>query len=389
MRWSVPLNRLDTKQREVLDGVTRDLAQRHWIRGFAGTGKTVVMANLIERVGALEPAASLCFISFTHALKDLVATGFHGPIAQRIHVRTHTRFLSDRRRYDYVFLDEVQDISSAHLEQIARLSQHLYIAGDPEQRIYDGVASEEQIEKITGARTWKLVALHRLTRKLRDVALAIYPRSKIVEGMDVAGNRDVTIRMVRFDSAAQEAAWVWSEASNRARAADPAVILLPFHGDIYDFGCRIAEHLGLRAPPNPRHSHERKGFGLDYGAFNDHWRQADVPLMFLGSGHGSLPDSDTRPLVYLMTYHSSKGLDFKNVFLPRLDSNARFAAAGAVRQDAELEQRLLFVAVTRSRENLFLTHRSAMPHRLIAQLPATAVSPVALRAQALVEEEFF
>ena len=51
-----------------------------------------------------------------------------------------------------------------------------------------------------------------------------------------------------------------------------------------------------------------------------------------------------------MTYHSSKGLDFDNVFMPGLNQSLYITPN-------ELLNRVLFmVAMTRSRKNLYLTH---------------------------------
>ena len=98
--------------------------------------------------------------------------------------------------------------------------------------------------------------------------------------------------------------------------------------------------------------------------------------MFLGSSFGSFSESDLRPLVYLMTYYSSKGLDFKNVFLPGLNEGERLVPKKKMDNDVDAERRLLFVAITRSRENLFLSHSSDRPHSLISNLPNSAITKV-------------
>ena len=51
-----------------------------------------------------------------------------------------------------------------------------------------------------------------------------------------------------------------------------------------------------------------------------------------------------------MTYHSAKGLDFKAVFIPFLNAGLE------IWRDNERAKTLFFVAVTRSREQLFLSY---------------------------------
>jgi hypothetical protein len=385
MSWYVPFNQLSIKQRSVLDGISRQLTSPHWIQGFAGTGKTVVISHLIERVAADHPRASLCFITFTHALKDLVSTGFHGPVAKRIDIKTHTQFLSDRETYDYVFLDEVQDIKPNELTRIKALSGHLYVAGDSDQRIYDEGSKEEDIIRTVQPIAWKLLEIFRLTKLLRDVAISILPRARIVEGSDAVKTANVSIRLMPFQNEENEVEWIWDEALRRSRPGDPSVILFPTHDAIFEFSSNLASYLDLDPPNKVRYVRGRR----DYTEFNEHWSDNDTPLIYLGNSFGSLNESETRPLVYLMTFHSSKGLDFRNVFIPNLNSDTTIVARQALEKDPEIDRRLLFVAVTRSRENLFLSYNSKKPHPYVANLPKAVVTQVDTSKKSTSNDEDF
>ena len=61
--------------------------------------------------------------------------------------------------------------------------------------------------------------------------------------------------------------------------------------------------------------------------------------------------------VVMMTMHSAKGLEFPVVFLPGLE-NGMFPSMAALTDHNELEEerRLMYVAITRARERLFMTH---------------------------------
>jgi superfamily I DNA/RNA helicase len=123
----------------------------------------------------------------------------------------------------------------------------------------------------------------------------------------------------------------------------------------------------LPAPPRRQ--------GTSYDAFNAFWKQNGYPLSYLGNGSGSLDDADRGPTVYLMTYHSSKGLDFQNVYLPRAVPGINLDPSGDGGE--ELERRLMFVAVTRTRENLFITHTGLHAHPFVENLPTGDVVRVA------------
>ena len=75
-------------------------------------------------------------------------------------------------------------------------------------------------------------------------------------------------------------------------------------------------------------------------------------------------DSDNNDYVSLMTIHSSKGLEFKNVFIVGLEEDL-FPSQMMMssRDDLEEERRLFYVAITRAKENLYFL----LPHyRVIA-----------------------
>lgn len=61
--------------------------------------------------------------------------------------------------------------------------------------------------------------------------------------------------------------------------------------------------------------------------------------------------------VTLMTIHSAKGLEFPVVFLPGMEENV-FPGTQSIGEEAELEEerRLAYVAVTRAKERLFISH---------------------------------
>jgi hypothetical protein len=78
--------------------------------------------------------------------------------------------------------------------------------------------------------------------------------------------------------------------------------------------------------------------------------RADISASLFGRGaaqHKFRPGEDT---MKLMTFHSSKGLEFPAVFIPFLDS------LPYMRDDVAGEAKLLYVAMTRAMERLVLTH---------------------------------
>jgi DNA helicase-2/ATP-dependent DNA helicase PcrA len=111
---------------------------------------------------------------------------------------------------------------------------------------------------------------------------------------------------------------------------------------------------------------------------------------------GDTQAADGRPALQLMTVHSAKGLEFHTVFVTGLEEglfpheNSRNEFDGL-----EEERRLMYVAITRARRKLYLTHaQSRMLHgqsryniqsRFLSELPRELMiwlSPQRVRAQA-------
>ena len=79
-------------------------------------------------------------------------------------------------------------------------------------------------------------------------------------------------------------------------------------------------------------------------------------------------ESEKTSITYVMTYHSSKGLDFTHVFLPQMNDDISLW-----KNDPEMEKRLFFVGVTRSRQNLFISYSTDEPHELVGDLPSKSI----------------
>ncbi len=106
---------------------------------------------------------------------------------------------------------------------------------------------------------------------------------------------------------------------------------------------------------------------------------------------------DDQETVTLMTLHSAKGLEFKNVFLVGMEEGL-FPGMRSMNTEDEMEEerRLCYVGITRAKEKLFLTHTETrtlfgttkynMKSRFLKEIPKDFVSEEKYRS---VNEEMF
>lgn len=373
MHWKPDFLKIDDHQRYVIKVSVESIRSKKgthtipWISGYAGNGKSVVLVFAMENVADLEPSAKIAFITYTHALKDLVKSSLLPLHQNRIHVSTHTSFLSDKRYFDYVFVDEIQDLTANHLKRISDLAGRTVFAGDFAQTIYPDSRPVTQ-DELTGTfevQEFKLTKMYRLTKRVAEVVGKLI-RSSFSVGLETGLQKEIPIRLFRFESQVDEFDWVWEEAKNYSKAGEPSVIILPHKRLIVDFMQHISEKYDMGSVP-------KVGSGPDpYEEINSFLGNIPegVTLQYFGKGSGNeaLLKSRQKRFILIMTYYSAKGLDFRAAFVPALTQRLWLAPDKAIAADPEIEQKVLFVALTRSREALFMTFSGASPHHLVRKM---------------------
>lgn len=361
MEWMVPLRRLDEAQQNVLRQCANMTGQPKWIEGFAGSGKTVLLVHAIQSYVQKHPNNKVCIVVFTHALIDLIRSGIAPELRRLIPVMTYLHFVNkDKEKYDLVVVDEVQDVPANILSAIHKRADKLLVGGDDAQSIYETGCRAEKIELVLQPERIMLPMVYRLTRKIINVVKTILPDNKIVSA--TSGRMEETqVTLAHADSSDSELTWVWHQANRFTETGHPSVVVLPDHAAIQGFMRFVAKQDDLSAPEFPLNIWKKQ----DYTAANQNFLKsgASVCLQYLGNGSGSLEDSDSRPIVYVMTYHSIKGLDFRTVFLPHLTPDTTFW------KRPDIDRRLFFVGVTRSRRDLFMSYHGEEPHSYVQNMP--------------------
>ena len=351
MAWMIREDQLDPDQREFVN-VESKKSGNIWVKGFAGSGKSVLLIHSLKNIIQKEPNAKVAVVVYTHSLLDMFRAGMQElNLPSSIPVMTYIEFVDrNDQNFDYIFCDEVQDLPARVLYAMNNRTKKIIVAGDSNQSIYDTdprwqdpVVNPNQVGDIINARAFSLNMIHRLTRSIISAVQKILPSMDIWGAKRDLTKQDVNIRLCEASSEEEEVKYIYQEALKGVNVGDTSVILFPKHDLIIKFA-----NLVLSVNGKTQWSEKKNQWNKpDYGDLNNHFRQNDIKLQFIGNGHGTLKDAENNKEAILMTYHSSKGLDFDNVFLPFL--NTHFS----IHSNAET---LFMVAMTRSRKNLYLTY---------------------------------
>ena len=331
-----------------------------WIKGFPGSGKSILLAYAIKKIERKQPNASIVVVVFTHSLIKMFQAAF-AEMGVRVKVITYFEFMRGSDRYDYILSDEVQDMTPRVLEKMRSRGSHVVVAGDENQSIYDvdpryheATVSTSQIMSILSAEAYPLNIIHRLSRSIISAVQRFLPRTNIFSARRDLTKQETQIRLGVADSGREEVEYILREARRAINVGQTAAILLPTHGAILDLIQCIIEVEGKPRWAVENNTHERP----DYRALNEHLSRNGIQVQYVGNGYGAFSE-ETRKIA-VMTYHSSKGLDFDNVFVPRLDSSLFIARAEG------LAKNLFMVAITRSRNNLYLTYSGDREHPYVS-----------------------
>ncbi len=254
-----------------------------------------------------------------------------------------------QHRYDYVLVDEAQDLTPVQLELCLRLCESpagLFLTADQSQSIYNKGFSWQRVHedlRVTG-RTRHLRKNYRTTLQIAEAAHRFLHRVNAgdADTLDQQyvhhGSKPV---VYAAESSSDQVAWL-SEQLHRAAATiskgwEAVAVLVPGK----DLGYRIL------------------------GEFTAN----QVPSFFVQSGD----EFDlSAPSVKIMTMHAAKGLEFPIVALPFLEEGYLPRDLEPEAQDyiekLNKQRRLFYVAATRAMVNLFVTYNRANPSSFIDDL---------------------
>ena len=93
------------------------------------------------------------FVTFTHALKKLAIEAMKelGHKPGQLHIETVDKMNVLKKKYDIIFVDEVQDLTVQQISKLRGLADRFVYAGDLNQSIYLQAAPSAKIREALGS----------------------------------------------------------------------------------------------------------------------------------------------------------------------------------------------------------------------------------------------
>lgn len=359
MSWFIPYNQLDNEQLSFLQNIDENKTSNYWLKGYAGSGKSVLLIHCLLKEKEKKPDSNVIIVLYTHALIDMIKSGIPDKFSQT-QVVTYHQFKNMAGTWDLVLVDEVQDLPEYIVRNIYSKGKRVIVAGDVNQSIFDEGCPIAQIEKILASQSYSLGIIHRISRRIRQIAQFFCADRNGFNASSIGGMVERIPTLVHAMDEEEEIRWLLTSAKEYAQAGYAPAILLPKHKKIFTFLQSLLEFENKPLMPQPYSNKGRDNYDL----INKHLSDHSIKFQYLGNGAGSFEKASANSLVTVMTYHSAKGLDFKAVFVPFLTQGLEIW-----RDDETKAKTLFFVAVTRSREQLFLSYHGTNKHAFLNLIP--------------------
>jgi hypothetical protein len=366
MHWMVPQTSLGTDQTAVIDEIRRQNEGAVWIRGHAGSGKTVVLVHALAEYLILNPDANVIVVGYTRSLKELIRTGMdelpllrgRGIPVETIYVMK--RFLNEGRRFDAIFCDEVQDIPIPFLVKMKQSCTRLIMAGDSAQSIFPGgtegfegsPGGPKEIRDALSPSEFSMNRIYRLRPTVVSMLERVYP--EMFDGAEQDSEEDAIVRRIRYEAAEGITSFVWDRINELRinRPEDVGCVLVFRNASIIAFANAVLRKEG-KPEWNQRSVTDFGKDRADFESLNRHLAQQGIPLMYLGKDIGSLNEALVNQRTVIMSFHSAKGLDFEYTFIPFGDYDFSFIGDNTALP-------LTLVALSRCKKELMVTYEGAL-----------------------------
>ena len=245
-KWFVPEDRLNPDQKRFLQEFERDFRNNNlhnlWVKGFAGSGKSILLVHVARKILALKPNAKIVLVVYTQSLVEMFKKALREltpPV--NIPVMTFYSFMTSSSSYEYILCDEVQDLTPRVLSRMYDRSAHVVVAGDSNQSIYpedpkwrEKTVDVSQIPSLIHGGDFELTIVERLTESIMK-AVKSFLHLNIFGTRTNLNHVDTKISLCKANSNDVEISYIIQNSSRVIQRGYTAAILIPTQKGIVEF----------------------------------------------------------------------------------------------------------------------------------------------------------
>lgn len=336
--WLIDKDKLIGIQNDILD----DDSFNFLVKGPAGSGKTVLATYKLMDLLSLGKKDNVMLIVYTKALKEFIKAGLENTLnqyEQEILAELNLHNLSidslniynidsgdyrtalDDQNIEYLIVDEVQDMKVYQLGEIFEKDIKIMLFGDSDQMLYRHGILLDDIIGMWGDRLTNVYEIrehYRVPKKIMEFASKIINKPELV---NICRSKEDTKEQIKcFENFEEEIEFV-----------------------IRTIGDYSLTHVGIFANNNEFATETRR-------IFKNHGLECNYKI----DDEEKLDFNDTE-IPTILTYHSSKGIQFENVFVVGCGIGNVYASPEEDHNNLKYGN-ALFVACTRTTKRVFITY---------------------------------
>lgn len=333
-------------QKDFLTSVIQDSDRNFFLKGCAGSGKTVVAAHAI-RILRKEQNKSVKLLVYTKLLSKFINDGFRD-IGSEIENVEH--FHSWRPNFednvDMIIVDESQDFQMEWITKVKSFSNNQIWLGDASQQLYADSKYDDGFKSINNefanSNVTELTINYRNSISIAQLAKCFITVNDFDHRAGISLNQKIDDFIIpianneRQTSGARNQPNIFIEARNESDEFDAIAKIIK---DIQN-GNEPSKQIAIA---QLKHDH------LDW--VESELRKRGVNIFRITKGKTELPNFDHRNLTILSPIHSLKGLEFDYIFFPRSETHKI-----GFWEEKEINDNLMFVLFSRAKTRIYCSY---------------------------------
>lgn len=333
-------SQLDIQQRNL---VNKRLDQNLVVTGGAGSGKSILALWKAKEIQ--DQGKSVLYVVKTVSLTEFMREGISDVGLKPGTVRSYNKCFQFRKNedgdwvnlgwkladYDYIILDEATDLTIPEVKELINHCKYFIAFGDNDQQLFSFAGTTTTVDDIARDMGMDpendmdhLIFNHRLPKTVARLVVYAHPSINI---NGLTGNVNAQEYITRCTNEGVEKPHIIGFQSESEELDHIIKIIKNKNGGLKDVGILFRDKDSMQRA-------------------YDYFKENDLPAMMIKDGHFTGTFRSDTPK--LMTYHSSKGLQFETVFLPNCGGSATDIAP-------------LYVALTRTYSSLYVMYTGAFP----------------------------